>query len=120
MVAHSDNMWNLMKDSTNDVHPVFMSADLETVMGFATFLGCARNFKKIYVSGTYNLSTMLKQVPIQESSWMVCDEELYSVKAPEGYSELTAGIKNVIVAGKAGNSELFKNASVKSVDPNSL
>jgi hypothetical protein len=37
-----------------------MSADLETPLGFATFLGCATNFKKIYISGTCNLSTMLK------------------------------------------------------------
>ena len=41
---------------------------------------------------------------------MVCDAELYSLKAPEGYSELTAGIKNVIVGGKAGSSDLFASA----------
>lgn len=87
-----------------------MSADLETPLGFSTFLACSSNFKKIYISGTYNMSTMLKQVPLQQSSWMVCDEELYSLKAPEGYSELTAGIKNVIVGGHAGNSDLFAHA----------
>jgi hypothetical protein len=42
---------------------------------------------------------------------MVCDEELYSMKAPEGYSEMTSGIKNVIVGGKAGKSDLFASAT---------
>lgn len=120
LVAHSETMWDLVKDSAKDTHPIFMSADLESTIGFATFLGCSSNFKKIYIPGTYNLSTMLKQVPLQESSWMVCDEDIYGVKAPEGYSDLTTSIKHVIVAGKAGSTELFKNASVKSVDPFTL
>jgi len=39
---------------------------------------------------------------------MVCDEELYALKAPEGYADLTAGIQNVIVGGKASaKSDLF-------------
>jgi len=41
---------------------------------------------------------------------MVCDAELYSLKAPEGYSELTSSIKNVIVGGEAGQSDLFASA----------
>ena len=93
-----------------------MSADLETPLGFATFLACSSNFKKIYISGTSNLSTSLKQLPIQQSSWMVCDEEMFSVKAPEGFSDLTSGVKNVLVSGKAGSTDLFKNAKVSSMD----
>lgn len=93
-----------------------MSADLESPLGFATFLACSSNFKKVYISGTYNMSNMLKQLPIQKSSWMVCDEELFSVKAPEGYSDLTSGVTNVVVSGNAGSTDLFKHASVQSVD----
>ena len=56
---------------------------------------------------------MLKQVPIQKSTWMVVDEDIYGVKAPEGYSEYTKSIKNVVVSGRAGSStELFRGASV--------
>ena len=65
LVQHSEDVWRLVQDSQNDPHPVFMSADLETPLGFATFLACSTNFKKIYISGTYNLSTMLKQLPSQ-------------------------------------------------------
>ncbi len=61
---------------------------------------------------------MLKQVPIQKSAWIVVDSEVYGVKAPEGYSEYTKSIKNVLVSGRAGSfTELFKGASVQSVDP---
>jgi hypothetical protein len=86
---------------------------LESPLGFATFLACSTNFKKIYIPGTYNLSALLKQIPIQKSSWIVVDEDIYGVKAPEGYSEYTKSIKNVLVSGKASSStELFKGASV--------
>lgn len=89
-----------------------MSADLENPLGFATFLACSSNFKKIYISGTFNVSNMLRQLPLQESSWLVCDEELFTVKAPEGFNQFTAGISNVLVGGKAGDSDLFKHANV--------
>lgn len=87
-----------------------MSADLSTPLGFATFLACSTNFKKIYISGTCNIGEMLKQIPLQQSTWMICDEELYSFKVPEGVSDLTQGIKHVLVNGKAQHTELFKNA----------
>lgn len=89
-----------------------MSADLENPLGFATFLACSSNFKKIYISGTYNMSDMLRQLLLQESSWMVCDEDLYSIKAPEGFNQFTAMLTDVVVGGKAGDSELFKHANV--------
>lgn len=41
---------------------------------------------------------------------MVCDEELYSFKVPEGVSGMAQGIKHVLVNGKAQHTELFKNA----------
>jgi len=116
LVQHSQNVWDKLAGSSEDPHPVFMSADLETPLGFATFLACSANFKKVYISGTYNMSNMLKQLPIQKSSWMVCDEELYSVQAPQGFSDLTLGVKNVVVGGKAGSTDLFKHANVQSVD----
>jgi hypothetical protein len=48
----------------------------------------------------------------------VCDEEVYGVKAPESYVELTAGVKNVIFGGHSSSkSELFKNAKAVSIDP---
>ncbi len=63
LVHHSNTVWEHLKDSTSDTNPVFMSTDLETPFGLATFLACSSNFKKVYISGTYNLSQMLKQLP---------------------------------------------------------
>lgn len=60
LVEHSQNVWNKLQGSASDEHPVFMSADLETPLGLATFMACSTNFKKIYISGTYNMSSMLK------------------------------------------------------------
>lgn len=114
-------MWEHLKGSASDTNPVFMSTDLETPFGLATFLACSSNFKKVYISGTYNLSQMLKQLPSQNSSWLVCDEEIFGIKAPEGYSEHTSGIKNVLVGGHVNSkSELFPHAKVKSMDPVTL
>ncbi len=64
-MQHSEEVWQKLQGAAEDPHPVFMSADLETPLGFSTFMACSTNFKKIYISGTYNMSTMLKQVPIQ-------------------------------------------------------
>jgi len=65
LVQHATEVWQKLQGSSEDPHPVFMSADLETPLGFSTFMACSTNFKKIYISGTYNMSTMLKQVPLQ-------------------------------------------------------
>ena len=43
--------------------PVFMSCDLENPLGFASFLGCSSNFKKVFIPGTFNMSHMLQSVP---------------------------------------------------------
>ena len=74
------------------------------------------SFKKIYISGTYNVSQMLKQVPLQQSSWLICDPDLYALKAPEGFAENTKGIKNVVVRGQAGQTDLFSHAHAQAHD----
>ena len=51
---------------------------------------------------------------------MVCDADLFSVKAPDAYSDVSSGIKNVIVSGKASSTNLFKKAKVQSIDPVTL
>ncbi len=56
LIHHSQSVWDSLQGSKADEHPVFMSADLESPFGFATFLACASNFKKVYIPGTYNLS----------------------------------------------------------------
>jgi len=40
------------------------------------------NFKKVFVPGTFNMSQMLKTIPMQNSTFLVCDKEFYQLEAP--------------------------------------
>lgn len=120
LVSHADNLWNdHFSKAANDVNPIFMACDLESPMGLAAMLGCATNFKKVFVPGTYNMSSLLKSIPLQGSNFLVCDGDFYSLEAPAGsdYPEMCSGIKHVVVAGNKGSSSLFSNASASAIDP---
>jgi hypothetical protein len=54
-----------------------MACDLETPFGLATFLACNSNFKKVFIPGTYNVSQIIKALPKQNSTYLICDSELY-------------------------------------------
>jgi len=62
--------------------PVFMACDLETPLGFSVFLACTSNFKKVFIPGTYNMSHLLKALPKQNSTYLVCDSDFYTLAAP--------------------------------------
>jgi acyl-CoA synthetase (AMP-forming)/AMP-acid ligase II len=123
MVELSQNLWDseLNNSSVND-QPVFMSCDLETPLGFASFLACSTNFKKVFIPGTYNMSSLLKALPTQNSSYLVCDADFYNLEAPPSgnYKEMCADIKQVLVAGAKGKSDLFSGAKATAKDPYSM
>lgn len=123
LVSHADNLWsNSLSQSGDNLDPVFMSCDLDSPLGFASFLACSTHFKKVFIPGSYNMSSLLKALPTQNSSMLVCDEDFYSLQAPPSgdYKEMCAGVKHVLVAGKKGQSELFASAKASAVDPVSL
>jgi hypothetical protein len=106
---------------------VFMAADLETPFGFASFLACASNFKKVFIPGSYKMSHMIKSVPRQHSSYLVCDEDFYTVTVPEAraaeYTEMVSGIKGALVGGSSSgavSSSLFTEATGAKVDKYSI
>jgi acyl-CoA synthetase (AMP-forming)/AMP-acid ligase II len=123
IVEYSQNLWDteLNHSSVND-HPVFMSCDLETPLGFASFLACSSNFKKVFIPGTYNMSSLLKALPTQNSSYLVCDSDFYNLEAPPSgnYKEMCSDVKNVLVAGTKGKSDLFSAAKATAKDPFSM
>ena len=43
-------------------NPVFMSLDLETPLGFATFLANTANQRKVFIPSSFNMSTILRSV----------------------------------------------------------
>ena len=105
LVTKSEDLWDsvLSKDSGNEIQPVFMSCDLESPTGFASFLACSSNFKKVFIPGTFNMSEMLQSVPRQSSSTLVCDQEFYELAVPPAktseYQEMCSDISNVLVVG---------------------
>jgi len=65
LVNLASSIWSAgLSASVEDKDPLILVTDLESPLGFATFLGCSTNFKKVFIPGTSNLSTMLKQFPI--------------------------------------------------------
>jgi len=123
IVEQSQNLWDShLSQSVNDASPVFMSCDLESPLGFASFLACSSNFKKVFIPGTYNMSSLLKALPTQNSSFLVCDSDFYNMEAPPAgnYQEMCSQVQNVLVSGSKGKSELFAKAKASAVDPFSL
>ena len=118
LVTRSADLWDsvLSKGSGSASQPVFMSCDLESPTGFASFLACSSNFKKVFIPGTFNMSEMLQSVPRQSSSMLVCDQEFYELEVPPArkseYQEMCSNISNALVVGdSAGSSTLFPAAS---------
>ena len=54
--------FNYEVTSGQTAKPVFMSLDLETPLGFATFMANASNQRKVFIPSTFNMSTILRSV----------------------------------------------------------
>lgn len=60
LAAKSQDMWDSgLSRSGDEKHPMFMACDLENPAGFAAFLACSTNFKKVFVPGSFNMSKVL-------------------------------------------------------------
>ena len=100
VVDASNRLWNDFLSNSDGAehrqHPVFMSVDLESPLGLASFLACSTNFKKMFIPGSYNMSSMLKSIPRQGSTFVVCDSDLYSLEVPPAvateYEEICSGV----------------------------
>ena len=125
MVDNAKSLWdNHLSQTKEGEHantPVFMPCDLETPFGFAAFLSLSSNLKKVFIPGTFNVSQMLKSVPRQGSTFVVCDEDLYNIEMPPSaastYQEMCSNVTGALVAGNAASSsQLFSNANGSCVD----
>jgi len=59
-----------------------MSVDLETPLGFASFVANSSNQRKVFVPCTFNMSKILKSVAAQESHDLVCDQDFFEAELP--------------------------------------
>jgi hypothetical protein len=118
-------MFNYEYTSGQTAKPVFMSVDLESPLGFCTFLANSSNHRKVFVPSTYNMSKVLKSISSQQSVDLVCDSSFYEIDLPgpmiSEYKESCSCVKSVIVAGqsKTVSSSIF-SGSVKVMDPYTL
>ena len=118
LVSKSEALWDssVASKSGDETKPVFMACDMESPMGFSSFLACSSNFKKVFIPGTFNMSKMLQSIPRQASQMLICDQDFYSLDVPPArqgeYQDMCNSVKNVIVVGdSATNSSLFPSAS---------
>jgi len=139
IAAHSTAMWqNHFSTSSGDVDdgkmfnyevrsgqtakPVFMSVDLETPLGFSSFLANSANHRKVFIPSTFNMSKILKSVASQQSVDLVCDDSFYSMELPgpleQEYKQDCHSVSNVIVAShqRTVSSKVF-SAQETVIDP---
>jgi len=99
-----------------------MSIDLETPLGFASFISNASNQRKVFVPCSFNMSKILKSVGAQESSDLVCDQDFFEAELPAPvaaeYKQNCASVHNVVVAGtgRSATSSVF-SAQTTVIDP---
>jgi hypothetical protein len=91
-----------------------MSVNLETPFALSAFLANNANFQKVYIPATYNMTKILESLSIQQSSHLICDNELFELEVPSKkqneLQEQTKSVTHSVVAsngGKLGRSQLF-------------
>jgi len=99
-----------------------MSVDLETPLGFASFISNASNQRKVFVPCSFNMSKILKSVGAQESHDLVCDQDFFEAELPgplaAEYKQNCSLVNNVVIAGtgRSAISSVF-NAQTTIIDP---
>jgi hypothetical protein len=121
LVSSAQSLWNSHFSKAGET-PVFISLDLETPLGLASFIANNANFQKVYIPASFNMTSILTSLKTQESKMIACDSDLYTLEPPQAkraeFAEMTQTVKKVIVASskKVTGSSLFSSAEVSCVD----
>mmetsp|Transcript_40078 Transcript_40078/g.38597 ORF Transcript_40078/g.38597 Transcript_40078/m.38597 type:complete len:112 (+) Transcript_40078:589-924(+) len=107
--------------------PVFVSLDLETPLGLATFLANSAHMRKIFIPATFNVSKIIKSIKTQDSKIVVCDKDLFEMAPPEKYElemkQACESVKKVIIASgesSGSSSKIFAGVETVNIDPYTL
>lgn len=115
------NLFNVEVNNGKTSKPVFMSLDLETPLGFASFLANSSHHRKVFIPSRMNMSKILKSVSRQKSTDIVCDKEFFEIELPEKMAEeYKAGcssVESAIVAGEGSASSNLFEAKATVIDP---
>lgn len=125
IVNKAQSLWNNHFSKAGE-QPVFISLNLETPLGLASFIANNANFQKVYIPSSFSMSKILHSLKTQDSKVVVCDEELYQLDPPQSkkqeFTALTESVKKIVVASSKNQSSspLFQANDVSSVDPYKL
>ena len=115
------SLFNVEVSSGQTCKPVFMSLDLETPLGFSSFLANTSNHRKVFIPSTFNMSKIIKSIQAQQSQDLVCDQEFFELEPPgpvaTEYKEMCSSVENILVAGKGSASSKIFNGKATTVDP---
>ena len=75
-------LFNYEVRSGTTAKPVFMSVDLESPLGFSSFLANSANHRKVFIPATFNMSKILKSIGAQQSVDLVCDSSVFEIELP--------------------------------------
>ncbi len=106
---------------------MFISLNLETPLGLASFLANNSNFKKVYIPSSFNMNKILTSLKTQQSTTIVTDQDLVELEPPASkrseFAEMTQSVTKIVVAGnkKVSGSSLFSNArDLSTINPYTL
>lgn len=118
-LSHSDiinkanDIWEQYLNGEDKHLPVFLTLSLQYPLGFATFLACTMNGRKVFVPSTYNVAKIAKSFNFQKSDVLVCEEDVFTFEPPaHKYDEVREHVSNfrkALVAGKEGGSKAESN-----------
>jgi len=81
LARQANSLWSSHFSKSGE-QPLFISLNLETPLGLASFLSANSHFKKVYIPSTFNMTQILTSLKTQESTTIVCDSELYQLEPP--------------------------------------
>ncbi len=123
LVNQARTLWSNHFSKSGE-QPVFISLNLETPLGLASFLANNANFKKVYIPSSFNMTKILTSLKTQQSTTIVCDQDLVELEPPASkkaeFAEMTQSVQRIVVASnkKVGASSLFANArDIANIDP---
>ena len=127
LANHARTLWDSHFKSSDNLHPMFMSVNLETPLAFTAFLANNANHHKVFIPSTFNMSKILNSFKTQNPDTVVVDQEFYELDVPlsrgQDIEELNKRVKNIVVSSssgsKPGRSHLFQGAA-SAYDPYKL
>lgn len=117
LIAKAKDVWKKYLDGDDKHLPVFLTLSLQYPLGFASFLSCVMNGRKVFIPSTYNVAKLTKSFNYQKSDVLICEEDVFKFEPPshklDEMKENTSFFKKVLVggSGQQSTSNVFTDKS---------